>query len=88
MSILFLLDLSVTFDTIDHGILINQLEKWVGLSGAVRDWSNITVMLMTHNYTISVSSNNPSSLNALFNRLNDVNIWMNNNFLRRNEQKI
>ena len=38
VAVLFLLDLSAAFDTIDHGILINQLEKWEGLSGAVLDW--------------------------------------------------
>ena len=38
LSILVLLDLSAAFDTIDHDILIERLEKWVGLSGPVLNW--------------------------------------------------
>lgn len=38
VSVLFLMDSGTAFDTINHGILINQLEKWVCLSGAVLDW--------------------------------------------------
>lgn len=38
MSILVLLDLSAAFDTIDHDILINRLEKLVGFSDCVLNW--------------------------------------------------
>ena len=38
MAVLLLLDLSAAFDTIDHKILINRLDKWAGLSGCVLDW--------------------------------------------------
>lgn len=37
-SILVLLDLSMAFDTIDHGILLDRLSCSVGISGKVLDW--------------------------------------------------
>ena len=38
VSILILLDLSAAFDTIDHDILINRLEKHIGFSECVLNW--------------------------------------------------
>ena len=38
MSILSLLDLSATFDTIDHNILFTRLRSTFGCSGTVLDW--------------------------------------------------
>ncbi len=38
ISLLVLLDLSATFDTIDHNILLNRLENSVGISGSALAW--------------------------------------------------
>ena len=37
---LVLLDLSSTFDTLDHDILLHRLEESVGLTGAALQWMN------------------------------------------------
>ncbi len=38
MTLLVLLDLSTAFDTIDHNILLNRLENFVGSSGSALAW--------------------------------------------------
>ncbi len=38
ISVLLLLDLSVAFNTVDHNILLERLENWVGLCGMVLKW--------------------------------------------------
>ena len=37
-TLLFLLDLSTAFDTVDHQILLNRLRTEFGVSGKVLDW--------------------------------------------------
>ncbi|KAI2647852.1 RNA-directed DNA polymerase from mobile element jockey [Labeo rohita] len=38
ISVLVLLNLSAAFDTVDHNILLERLENWVGLSGMALNW--------------------------------------------------
>ena len=38
VTILLLLDLSAAFDTVNHAILINRLEKSVGIKGNALKW--------------------------------------------------
>ena len=37
-SVLVLLDLTAAFDTIDHGILLDHLQKYAGISGTCLSW--------------------------------------------------
>ena len=38
VTALTLLDLSAAFDTIDHGLLLDRLEEWIGIPGEALRW--------------------------------------------------
>ncbi len=38
VTVLVLLNLSAAFDTVDHNILLDWLENWMGLSGTALSW--------------------------------------------------
>ena len=39
--ILVLLDLTASFDTVDHDILISRSEQWVGIGGVALEWVQV-----------------------------------------------
>ena len=55
VSLLSLLDLSAAFDTVDHGILIERLEKTHGICGVVLKW--IISYLTNRTQRVSVGGN-------------------------------
>lgn len=141
VSILILLDLSAAFDTIDHNILINRLEKLIGLTDSVLNWmksyirgrkfyvslgdhrskkhencygvaqgSCLGPLLFSlymlplgdiirehnidfHSYAddtqlyISTEPSDAAAINSITNCLLAINKWMNDNFLKLNEDK-
>ena len=53
ITLLVLLDLSVAFDTVDHGILIMSLKSTFGVSGKVLEW--FSAYLRNRSQRISVN---------------------------------
>ena len=62
-AILVLLELTAAFDTVDHDILIDRLEQWVGIRGLVLEWFRSYLSHRTFCVSLgdSVSSTAPQS---------------------------
>ncbi len=60
ISVLVLLDLTVAFDTVDHNILLERLENWVGLSGMVLKW--FRSYLVGRGYYVSIGEHKLTSM--------------------------
>ena len=58
-SVLVLLDLSAVFDTVDHCVLVERLEQWVGVSGSALQW--FSSYLSDGSFSVSVGSLTSSS---------------------------
>lgn len=52
--VFILLDLSATFEAIYHGILINRVEKWVGLSLVALDYSIFHIHVPSGKHLLSL----------------------------------
>lgn len=63
-EILILLDLSSTFDTMDHKILLTRLENKVGFTNIVLNWINS--YLENRKRTVVVSDVNSESYDMLW----------------------
>lgn len=61
-SILILLDLSTVFDIIDHIILLNHLNDWVGDTWMALDWFKLYFLDRTFTVNISDSSSSHADI--------------------------
>ena len=65
-TVLVLLDLSAAFDTVDHGILINQLENCTGVTGTALDWFKSYLTTEHSQFQLEMSLPNPQLSAAAF----------------------
>ena len=61
-SALVLLGLSAAFDTVDHYVLLNRLEHWVGFSGTVMKWLRSNLQDRSFFVAIGNYTSTPTSL--------------------------
>ena len=61
-TILVLLDLSAAFDTLDHTILLQRLQHWVGFTGVVIRWLKSYLLDRTLFVTVGNCSSTSTSL--------------------------
>jgi len=62
-TLLVLLDLSAAFDTIDHEILLDRLQHYIGISGTSLQWFRSYLQNREQSITIDHSLSTPSKLN-------------------------
>jgi hypothetical protein len=62
-TLLVLLDLSAAFDTIDHGILLDRLQHYVGISGTSLQWFQSYLQDRKQSVAIDRSLSTPQDLN-------------------------
>ena len=55
VTLLVLLDLSVAFDTVDHGVLLNRLNTSFGVRGSALQW--FTSYLLNRSKRVSFDQN-------------------------------
>ena len=63
VTALVAMDLSVAFDTVDHGILLDIMNKQFGVSGTALKWSNSYLHLRDCKVTVNGSYSTSRPLN-------------------------
>ena len=58
VTVVIILDLSAAFDTVDHNLLLEVLEKQYGIVGAAREW--YTSYLKPRWFKVSLEEQHPS----------------------------